>query len=224
MKYTLLSLCLLAALSLAGCSSRIPEEYTGVSQAIQTDSSSAADSQSQLSQTSPSAASADSSSTASGTVNTADLSSMSLEELLSSYYNAKAEEEAADLDLDLLEQQYRIGQLDDATFQQQKADLKQAETQWEQQADAYKAQIRAQGGFPQPDLGDTSDTQALWEKAAQREQQEDQLDSQEDTLERDYRSGTISREELVEKLAELERQKMELDALEDALERLGIDD
>ena len=63
-----------------------------------------------------------------------------------------------------------------------------------------------------------------WEKAAQREQQEDQLDSQEDTLERDYRSGTISREELVEKLAELERQKMELDALEDALERLGIDD
>lgn len=142
------------------------------------------------------------------------------------YYRIKAEKEAVELDIDILEAAFRVGGVDQDSFYSQKRALKEQEDLLDMQEelleDVVEHSYYREQAIPQGDIDSLLDEfrQAKIEKRT-AENQCDQLEDQ-------YRAGQISREEFAAQYQEAARREDEADAreeiLEEALEMLGWDD
>lgn len=130
------------------------------------------------------------------------------------YCQLKAEIEAVEIDLDKLEAEYRIGNLAQENFQQQKSTLISQKHMLEQQKDKLKLQALEEVAVPRPQ----GTNQELAEKSREVEYQNDMLELEEDRLELQYQSGELTREDFIAKLSQVIQKSEELETLEDYLE------
>ena len=150
----------------------------------------------------------------------------SSQEALAAYAQAKAQEEATDIEIDLLEANFRIGQVTSEEFQNQKISLEQQKAMYELQADQQEVLIP----MFQPEEGwvDTSNPEALFTKTRELKPQEDALELELERLELEYASGNITRDEFLQQSEASYQQEFlveqQLDWLEDMLELMGYDD
>lgn len=142
----------------------------------------------------------------------------SQEDLLEQYYRVKAEKEIMELDLDILKADYRIGKIDQESFQKQKLQGEQKEDELEAKEDQLKLTIRQQGIALAPVLDMENTIEGLLEQKRTLETQEDKLDLEEEQEQAKYRNQTIDRNTLLTKQIEIEKKKKELDYQEDLLE------
>ncbi len=142
----------------------------------------------------------------------------SQEDLLDQYYRVKAEKEIMELDLDILKADYRIGKMDQESFQKQKLQGEQKEDELEAKEDQLKLTIRQQGIALAPALDMENTIEGLLEQKRTLETQEDKLDLEEEQEQAKYRNQTIDRNTLLTKQIEIEKKKKELDYQEDLLE------
>ncbi|MCR2024702.1 hypothetical protein [Anaerotruncus colihominis] len=154
-------------------------------------------------------------------------SSAELEDILNQYYNIKAEVSALSVDIAILDADFRIGKIESAAFQEQKAALLSKRAEQEFNEDLLEHQAELLIPYTAPDPANT-DVAALFEQLHEAEIAEDAADLEGDILKEHYRTGQISREEFVSQKAVLERKADEADRradiLEDTLEMLGFDD
>lgn len=157
----------------------------------------------------------------------ASASPAKLEDILNQYYNTKAQVSALSIDIDILEADFRIGKIESAFFQEQKAALLTQKMKLERDEDLLEHQADLLTPYTAPDLTNT-DVAALLEQFHEAEVAEDAFDLEEDILKEHYRSGQISRADFISQKAVLERKSDEADnradMLEDTLELLGWDD
>ena len=149
-----------------------------------------------------------------------------LEDTLENYYRAKAEKEAYDAEIDSLEADFRVGKLNQETFLQQKSALEEQENAWEWEEDRLEY-LRPH--FDPAELSiDISNPSALLQAMQAAELAEEQAESQQEQLEMQYASGSLSREEFVQQytalLKEEDSAESQADWLEEQLELLGYDD
>ena len=172
------------------------------------------------------AASSSHSGTAPGTAST-PASSAELEDILKQYYDTKAEVSALSVDLAILDADFRIGKIESAAFQEQKAALltKRAELEFNEEMLEHQAEMMIP--YTMPDLAN-ADINELFNQYHEAKVAEDAADLEGNMLMEQYRSGQINREEFVSQMAVLEREADEADRradiLEDTLEMLGFDD
>ena len=172
------------------------------------------------------AASSAPSGTAPGTAST-PASSAELEDILKQYYDTKAEVSALSVDLAILDADFRIGKIESAAFQEQKAALltKRAELEFNEEMLEHQAEMMIP--YTMPDLAN-ADINELFNQYHEAKVAEDAADLEGNMLMEQYRSGQINREEFVSQMAVLEREADEADRradiLEDTLEMLGFDD
>ena len=172
------------------------------------------------------AASSSQSGTAPGTAST-PASSAELEDILKQYYDTKAEVSALSVDLAILDADFRIGKIESAAFQEQKATLltKRAELEFNEEMLEHQAEMMIP--YTMPDLAN-ADINELFNQYHEAKVAEDAADLEGNMLMEQYRTGQISREEFVSQRAVLEREADEADRradiLEDTLEMLGFDD
>lgn len=144
-----------------------------------------------------------------------------------SYYRVKAEKDAVDIDIDILEADFRVGKTGREEFISRKAELETKEDELERQENILESAIdlayyQLEEGLPEGDI------QSLISQKYELERRDNELETEEDRLEADYRSGKITRDEYIEQRTQGIREEEELerqdDLLERALERLGYDD
>ncbi len=154
-------------------------------------------------------------------------SSAELEDILKQYYDTKAEVSALSVDLAILDADFRIGKIESAAFQEQKAALltKRAELEFNEEMLEHQAEMMIP--YTMPDLAN-ADINELFNQYHEAKVAEDAADLEGNMLMEQYRSGQINREEFVSQMAVLEREADEADRradiLEDTLEMLGFDD
>lgn len=176
--------------------------------------------------TASSAAASSQSGTAPGTAST-PASSAELEDILKQYYDTKAEVSALSVDIAILDADFRIGKIESAAFQEQKAALltKRAELEFNEEMLEHQAEMMIP--YTMPDLAN-ADINELFNQYHEAKVAEDAADLEGNMLMEQYRSGQINREEFVSQMAVLEREADEADRradiLEDTLEMLGFDD
>ncbi|WP_418420739.1 hypothetical protein [Anaerotruncus colihominis] len=172
------------------------------------------------------AASSSQSGTAPGMAST-PASSAELEDILKQYYDTKAEVSALSVDLAILDADFRIGKIESAAFQEQKAALLTQRAELEFNEEMLEHQAEMMIPYTMPDLAN-ADINELFNQYHEAKVAEDAADLEGNMLMEQYRSGQINREEFVSQMAVLEREADEADRradiLEDTLEMLGFDD
>ena len=131
-----------------------------------------------------------------------------------------------EIEIDNLEAAYRVGSLDQQSFQSQRAALQNQEREldWQEEMleDMAEMYFYQNVELPQGDI------QSLLDQLAQVDSEKYEQENQERQLKLQYRNGEISREDFISGMKESIRQEEELDVreelLEDSLERLGWDD
>lgn len=150
-----------------------------------------------------------------------------LEDILNQYYDTKAEVSALSVDLAILDADFRIGKIESAAFQEQKAALLTQRAEQEFNEEMLEHQAEMMIPYTMPDLAN-ADINELFNQYHEAKVAEDAADLEGSMLMEQYRSGQISREEFVSQMAVLEREADEADRradiLEDTLEMLGFDD
>ncbi len=142
------------------------------------------------------------------------------------YCRVKAEQDAIEIEISNLEAAYRVGSMDEPSFQShrtalrdQKRELDRQEEMLEDMVEMYYYQTME---IPQGDI------QSLLDQLSQVNSQKNDQESQESQLKLQYRNGEISREDFITAMQENISLEEELDVkeelLEDSLERLGWDD
>lgn len=176
--------------------------------------------------TASSAAASSQSGTAPGTAST-PASSAELEDILKQYYDTKAEVSALSVDIAILDADFRIGKIESAAFQEQKAALLTQRAEQEFNEEMLEHQAEMMIPYTMPDLAN-ADINELFNQYHEAKVAEDAADLEGNMLMEQYRSGQINREEFVSQMAVLEREADEADRradiLEDTLEMLGFDD
>ena len=153
-------------------------------------------------------------------------SSGDLAQDVETYCQVKAEKDAVEIEIDNLEAAYRVGSLDQQSFQSQRAALQNQEREldWQEEMleDMAEMYFYQNVELPQGDI------QSLLDQLAQVDSEKYEQENQERQLKLQYRNGEISREDFISGMKESIRQEEELDVreelLEDSLERLGWDD
>lgn len=157
------------------------------------------------------------------------------EELLGRLYLVKAEEEALDVEEDLLEADVRTGKLTREEFLQKEMELEQKEDALELSEDeielALKKQFWTRGSLLPEDFAaslESMELEELLNLLRENELEEDKNELEEDRLKMQYLNGEITREAFLTAQAELERASDLLEAKEDMIEYrlklLGWDD
>ena len=145
---------------------------------------------------------------------------------IETYCQVKAQKDAVEIEIDNLEAAYRVGSLDQRSFQSQRAALQNQEREldWQEEMleDMAEMYFYQNVELPQGDI------QSLLDQLAQVDSEKYEQENQERQLKLQYRNGEISREDFISGMKESIRQEEELDVreelLEDSLERLGWDD
>ena len=145
---------------------------------------------------------------------------------IETYCQVKAQKDAVEIEIDNLEAAYRVGSLDQQSFQSQRAALQNQEREldWQEEMleDMAEMYFYQNVELPQGDI------QSLLDQLAQVDSEAYEQENQERQLKQQYRNGEISREDFISGMKENIRQEEELDVreelLEDSLERLGWDD
>ena len=145
---------------------------------------------------------------------------------IETYCQVKAQKDAVEIEIDNLEAAYRVGSLDQQSFQSQRAALQNQEREldWQEEMleDMAEMYFYQNVELPQGDI------QSLLDQLAQVDSEKYEQENQEHQLKLQYRNGEISREDFISGMKENIRQEEELDVreelLEDSLERLGWDD
>lgn len=157
------------------------------------------------------------------------------EELLGRLYLVKAEEEALDVEEDLLEADVRTGKLTREEFLQKEMELEQKEDALDLSEDeielALKKQFWTSGSLLPEDFAaslESMELEELLNLLRENELEEDKNELEEDRLKMQYLNGEITREAFLTAQAELERASDLLEAKEDMIEYrlklLGWDD
>lgn len=157
------------------------------------------------------------------------------EELLGRLYLVKAEEEALDVEEDLLEADVRTGKLTREEFLQKEMELEQKEDALELSENeielALKKQFWTRGSLLPEDFAaslESMELEELLNLLRENELEEDKNELEEDRLKMQYLNGEITREAFLTAQAELERASDLLEAKEDMIEYrlklLGWDD
>ena len=144
---------------------------------------------------------------------------------IETYCQVKAQKDAVEIEIDNLEAAYRVGSLDQQSFQSQRAALQNQEREldWQEEMleDMAEMYFYQNVELPQGDI------QSLLDQLAQVDSEKYEQENQERQLKLQYRNGEISREDFISGMKESIRQEEELDVreelLEDSLERLGWD-
>lgn len=143
----------------------------------------------------------------------------------SDYYVIKAEIDATKLELEALEARYRIGELEGAAFENQRAELQEQKDTLETQKRERKEPIPKVISLEDMKNREMKELLSLLEEY---ERKEDELDWEEDRLEASYLAGELTRAQFVEKQADLLCEDDILDGTKDQiehyLEQLGWDD
>lgn len=198
-------------LILSACAGQAPEEPR-MTQAVETESSAALPSESSIPPPEPSLLASDEESAS----ETAEISE---------YYIVKAQIDAAELDMEILEAKYRIGELEAASFEEQRTSQSAQKKELEN-----RKRLLEEPSFEAADSDDLADMDmnALLIKLEEYEVQEEQLERKEDQLEAAYLAGELAREGFVEEQTKLLYDDDMLDGkkdrVEDYLEKLGWDD
>ena len=145
---------------------------------------------------------------------------------IETYCQVKAQKDAVEIEIDNLEAAYRVGSLDQQSFQSQRAALQNQEREldWQEEMleDMVEMYFYQNVELPQGDI------QSLLDQLAQVDSEKYEQENQERQLKLQYRNGEISREDFISGMKESILQEEELDVreelLEDSLERLGWDD
>ncbi|WP_343210692.1 hypothetical protein [Anaerolentibacter hominis] len=167
-------------------------------------------------------------------MNPADAGELNLNELMDQYYLAAAEKEAVEIQIEKVEQQYRMGKLSQEEFNERYQELEIRYQELDQSKKDLKGKIKELGWDHEIPL-EAKDLPALPESKSQLirlmeeyDRQEDELEEEIDRLENAYYNGDIELEDFKEQTAELEKQADLADyckdEIEDKLEALGWDD
>ena len=202
-------ICFIALLTLAGCNSTADANRSGSSNEI-----------SQMTQ--PIVNSSIAPSFSGGT----SISPENTEENIQRYYTAKAQEEATEIDIEILQADYRVGKISDEDFQTQKLQLEQEKASWDNESDMLEYMIPR--NFPEEGWVDTTDLNAMLSKMQEIQIADSEIEMEMYQLKSSYMNGEISREDFVSQQAILEQQEElyddQEDWLENQMELLGWDD
>lgn len=142
------------------------------------------------------------------------------------YCRVKAEEDAIEIEISNLEAAYRVGSMDEPSFQSQRTALRDQKRELDRQEEMLEDMVEMY--YYQTMEIPQGDIQSLLDQLSQVNSQKNDQESQESQLKLQYRNGEISREDFITAMQENIGLEEELDVkeelLEDSLERLGWDD
>ena len=142
------------------------------------------------------------------------------------YCRVKAEQDAIEIEISNLEAAYRVGSMDEPSFQSQRTALREQKRELDRQEEMLEDMVEMY--YYQTMEIPQGDIQSLLDQLSQVNSQKNDQESQESQLKLQYRNGEISREDFITGMQENISLEEELDVkeelLEDSLERLGWDD
>lgn len=142
------------------------------------------------------------------------------------YCRVKAEQDAIEIEISNLEAVYRVGSMDETSFQSQRTALRDQKRELDRQEEVLEDMVEMY--YYQTMEIPQGDIQSLLDQLSQVNSQKNDQESQESQLKLQYRNGEISREDFITAMQENISLEEELDVkeelLEDSLERLGWDD
>ena len=142
------------------------------------------------------------------------------------YCRVKAEQGAIEIEISNLEAAYRVGSMDEPSFQSQRTALRDQKRELDRQEEMLEDMVEMY--YYQTMEIPQGDIQSLLDQLSQVNSQKNDQESQESQLKLQYRNGEISREDFITAMQENISLEEELDVkeelLEDSLERLGWDD
>lgn len=142
------------------------------------------------------------------------------------YCRVKAEQDAIEIEISNLEAAYRVGSMDEPSFQSQRTALRDQKRELDRQEEVLEDMVEMY--YYQTMEIPQGDIQSLLDQLSQVNSQKNDQESQESQLKLQYRNGEISREDFITAMQENISLEEELDVkeelLEDSLERLGWDD
>ena len=142
------------------------------------------------------------------------------------YCRVKAEQDAIEIEISNLEAAYRVGSMDETSFQSQRTALRDQKRELDRQEEMLEDMVEMY--YYQTMEIPQGDIQSLLDQLSQVNSQKNDQESQESQLKLQYRNGEISREDFITAMQENISLEEELDVkeelLEDSLERLGWDD
>ncbi|MBS5546245.1 MAG: hypothetical protein KHX49_09780 [Lachnospiraceae bacterium] len=142
------------------------------------------------------------------------------------YCRVKAEQDAIEIEISNLEAAYRVGSMDEPSFQSQRTALRDQKRELDRQEEMLEDMVEMY--YYQTMEIPQGDIQSLLDQLSQVNSQKNDQESQESQLKLQYRNGEISREDFITAMQENIGLEEELDVkeelLEDSLERLGWDD
>ena len=142
------------------------------------------------------------------------------------YCRVKAEQDAIEIEISNLEAAYRVGSMDESSFQSQRTALRDQKRELDRQEEVLEDMVEMY--YYQTMEIPQGDIQSLLDQLSQVNSQKNDQESQESQLKLQYRNGEISREDFITAMQENISLEEELDVkeelLEDSLERLGWDD
>jgi len=142
------------------------------------------------------------------------------------YCRVKAEQDAIEIEISNLEAAYRVGSMDEPSFQSQRTALRDQKRELDRQEEMLEDMVEMY--YYQTMEIPQGDIQSLLDQLSQVNSQKNDQKSQESQLKLQYRNGEISREDFITAMQENISLEEELDVkeelLEDSLERLGWDD
>ena len=142
------------------------------------------------------------------------------------YCRVKAEQDAIEIEISNLEAAYRVGSMDETSFQSQRTALRDQKRELDRQEEVLEDMVEMY--YYQTMEIPQGDIQSLLDQLSQVNSQKNDQESQESQLKLQYRNGEISREDFITAMQENISLEEELDVkeelLEDSLERLGWDD
>ena len=142
------------------------------------------------------------------------------------YCRVKAEQDAIEIEISNLEAAYRVGSMDEPSFQSQRTALRDQKRELDRQEEMLEDMVEMY--YYQTMEIPQGDIQSLLDQLSQVNSQKNDQESQESQLKLQYRNGEISREDFITAMQENICLEEELDVkeelLEDSLERLGWDD
>lgn len=142
------------------------------------------------------------------------------------YCRVKAEQDAIEIEISNLEAAYRVGSMDETSFQSQRTALRDQKRELDRQEEMLEDMVEMY--YYQTMEIPQGDIQSLLDQLSQVNSQKNDQKSQESQLKLQYRNGEISREDFITAMQENISLEEELDVkeelLEDSLERLGWDD
>ena len=142
------------------------------------------------------------------------------------YCRVKAEQDAIEIEISNLEAAYRVGSMDEPSFQSQRTALRDQKRELDRQEEMLEDMVEMY--YYQTMEIPQGDIQSLLDQLSQVNSQKNDQESQERQLKLQYRNGEISREDFITAMQEIISLEEELDVkeelVEDSLERLGWDD